>query len=235
MNLFYCPDIELSPILSESESLHCCRVLRMKEGDIIEVADGKGYRYMCRIVSANPKKTQVEIVSRHELARHHNYNVTLAIAPTKNIDRTEWAIEKAIEFGVDRIVLLKCAHSERKDVKTDRLMKVMVAALKQSLSPVMPELSELISIKDFIRNAPTGQKFIAYCGEKDEKLLMSKLVSPGQNVTVMIGPEGDFSPDEVEMAIEHGFRPVSLGESRLRTETAAIFAMAAIETINQRN
>lgn len=231
---FYAPDIESTGILPESDSAHCCRVLRMKEGDEVYVVDGKGKRFRCTIVEAHPKHTALEIMSAEELPPHWGVKITLAIAPTKNADRMEWLLEKIVEIGIDEIILLKCEHSERKVMKTERLEKVMVSAMKQSLKGVLPRLNGILSLKDFLKEAPEGpQKVMGYCDAAYPRMDFSHFCEAGRDIIIMIGPEGDFSPQEVELAVKSGFVPVTFGESRLRTETAALYGVTATHVLNQ--
>ena len=231
---FYAPDIENEPFLPEGESVHCARVLRMKEGDEIIVTDGKGARFNCMIVRSHPVHTQVIIKSKELMSSSRSYKLTLAVAPTKNSERMEWLVEKAVEIGVDRIVLLKCERSERKNLRTDRILKVMIAALKQSLDVKLPILEEITFFKDFVKACEgRGQKFFGYCSSEFPRKDLVKVCKPGEEVIVMIGPEGDFTPAEVELAVTYGFQPVTLGEKRLRTETAGVFAVSAVNVINQ--
>lgn len=231
---FYAPDIESDPHLPEGESAHCARVLRMKEGEEVVVTDGKSHRFFCRIINAHPSHTEVEIIRKEILAPERDYHLTLAVAPTKNADRMEWMVEKAVEVGVDRIVLLKCDRSERKILRTDRLRKVMVAAMKQSLSAKLPLLEEVMTFKEFVKGETLGtQKFFGYCSEEYPRKKLVTECKPGGKVSVMIGPEGDFSHSEVKEAMEAGFVPVTFGEKRLRTETAGVFAVCAVNIINQ--
>ena len=230
---FYAPDIKERGVLPESDSAHCCRVLRMKEGDEVTVVDGKGMRYLCRIVEAHSKHTAVEIISEEEVPNHWKAPITLAVAPTKHSDRMEWMLEKAVEIGVDRVVLLKCRRSERKEMKTERLEKVMVSAMKQSLKGVLPELQGMTDFNDFVKSQPlVSQKFFGYCDAAYPRREFVKQCKPGMPVVIMIGPEGDFSPEEVTTAVENGFMPVTFGKSRLRTETAALFGVTAVHVIN---
>ncbi len=231
MHRFYAPDIETSLCLPEEEAKHCFRVLRLKEGDEIEVVDGWGGLYHCR--SIDSRKSRVNIENKSKQLPHWGCNITIAITPTKNIDRLEWMVEKVVEMGVNRIVPLLCAHSERKVMKTERLNKIVVSAMKQSLKTVAPQLDELTPIRSVISVPFSGQKFIAYCGSEFPRRDFVKEYKKGEDVIVLIGPEGDFSPEEVSEAVGAGFVPVSLGESRLRTETAGMFACAAVHTINQ--
>lgn len=234
---FYAPDIETDYSLPEMESGHCCRVLRMKEGDTIHAVDGKGFAYECIITDANPKKTELDIISRLEEKRHWKPQITLAVAPTKNIDRMEWLLEKAVEIGIDRIIFLKCARSERKDVKTDRLNKILVSAMKQSMKASLPEFCGMKTFKEFINDLDalkdSSIKIMGYCSDEFPRKELVKVYEKGKDVTLLIGPEGDFSPDEVEMSVKSGFIPATFGNTRLRTETAALYALSAIHVINE--
>lgn len=230
---FYSPDIKTTLTLPEDESAHCCRVLRMKEGDHISVVDGKDHRYECVIVEAHPKHTVIEIVSEEEIHPYWKERIIVAVAPTKNIERIEWFIEKAVEIGVDEIYLIKCERSERKNIKLERLEKIVVSSMKQSLKLRLPKLIGLVDFKDFVSNLNCAQKFVGYCDKNVERRLFVKEFDPGEDVTIMIGPEGDFTPKEIELAFSHGFLPVSFGESRLRTETAALYATEAVHIIDQ--
>lgn len=230
---FFAPDIETIPLLPESDSQHCVRVLRKNNGDIIEVIDGKGFRYACRIVDAHSKHTMVEILEKKYFEKPWTGMITIAVAPTKNLDRMEWMAEKLTEIGVDRIVPLLCHHSERKELKTERIKKIVVSAMKQSLKTEMPIVEEMMPISAFLSEKGASQKFIAYCDSSMPKQLLSRLLTPQIDTTVLIGPEGDFSPEEVKLAIDKGFVPVSLGDCRLRTETAAIAACQTIHVVNQ--
>lgn len=231
---FYAPDILQANELPESESAHCCRVLRLKEGDEIVVTDGKGGRFKCEILNAHPSHTQFLIKEEISIKSEKNYTLTLAVAPTKNADRMEWMVEKAVEIGVDRIVLLKCKRSERKVMRRERLQKVMIAAMKQSLGTFLPELEELIDFKSFINNIRKDtQKFFGYCSEKYPRKEFANELRQGGDVVVMIGPEGDFTEEEVAEAVNAGFIPVTFGEKRLRTETAGVYAVCAVSVLNQ--
>ena len=229
MYLFYCPDIEKQQTLSEEESGHCVRVLRYTAGDEILITDGKGTTYTARITNPHPKHCDFEIVSCEKQERHHHFHLHIAIAPTKNIERMEWAIEKCVEIGVDEITPLLCRFSERKQLRTDRLEKIILSAAKQSLTPYLPVLHELTPCDAFIEaqrekvQRTQGQNFIAHC-YKDEKRYLKDVIERGRDALVLIGPEGDFSEQEVAEALAAGFIPVSLGDSRLRTETAAVVA-----------
>lgn len=230
---FYSPDIVSTNTLSETESGHCCRVLRMKEGDHIYVVDGKGREYECEITDANPKHTSVEIIAERDDPKQWKECIVLAVAPTKNIDRIEWMLEKAVEIGVDEIVLLKCDHSERKNINAERLEKIIVSAMKQSLKATLPLFRGLISFKEFMEMVDTKNRFMGYCDEKTERREFAKEYAGNEDLTILIGPEGDFSPDELSLAIEKGFLPVTFGDSRLRTESAALFAVTAVHVIDR--
>lgn len=231
---FYAPDIETTGELPESDSAHCCRVLRMKEGEEIYVVDGKGSRFRCVILEAHPKHTLVEIQEREQIPNHWDFELTLAVAPTKHADRMEWMLEKAVEIGIDRVVLLKCARSERKIMKTERLKKVMISAMKQSLKGVLTILEDVTDFDSFVKSVPIGVgKYFGYCSPDYPRADFSQNCKVKTPLVIMIGPEGDFSPDEVSLAVEHGFLPVTFGDSRLRTETAALYAVTAAHVINR--
>lgn len=234
MHRFYAPDIETVNLLPEEEAQHCVRVLRLKEGDQVEIVDGKGHLFLCEIVSANHKNCAVSIVEKTDVAPHWGCRLTVVIAPTKNIDRFEWMLEKSVEMGVDRIIPVLCRYSERKQLKTERLNKILVSAMKQSLKATLPQLDELTPVMDVINSVgKDGQRFIAYCDKEIPRRDLVKEYRKGSDVVIMIGPEGDFSKEEIRAALDAGFVPVTLGKSRLRTETAGVFAVAAVHTINQ--
>lgn len=232
---FYAPDIETCPILPESDSQHCVRVLRMKEGDIIEVIDGKGYRYECKLIDAHPKKAHIEIINKIYVPLSWFNNITVAIAPTKHIDRMEWVVEKMTEIGINRIIPIHCKYSERKEIKIERLEKIAISAMKQSLKAVLPQIEPMTPLKDVIKNIDIKQKFIAYCDSSIPRLLFSKEYEANKDVIILIGPEGDFAKDEIIYAIDNGYKPISLGDNRLRTETAALAACQTCHIINQIN
>lgn len=223
MALFYVPDIAERWELSEEEAAHALRVLRLNVGDRLEITDGKGKIYRTTIASIVGKHCYVESCEPFEMRKKWQGSVHIAIAPTKNMDRIEWFAEKATEVGVDTITFLNCRFSERKVVKTERVERIVVSAMKQSLKYSKPVVDEMVDFKKFIAAERPGAKFIAHCYDSERVLLKDVLV-PGEDATVLIGPEGDFSPEEVEMAVKAGYRPVSLGSSRLRTETAALVA-----------
>lgn len=229
MELFYSDDIRAGICtLNEEESVHCVRVLRHREGDVISVIDGKGTLLECSITDASPKGTSARILSETGNWGSHPYSLHIAICPTKNNDRTEWFAEKATEVGVDRISPVIGDRSERRVFKSDRLRKIVLSAAKQSLKGAVPVISEPVSVREFIAAAPADAlRMIAYCFEGDtERISMKEAVGNSEydRFVVMIGPEGDFSPEEARLAVEAGFIPVHLGPSRLRTETAAVTA-----------
>ena len=236
MHRFYCPDIADTLTLGEDDSKHCVKVLRMGEGDTIEVVDGNGNLYTCRISLAHPKRCAVELVESVKQSPHWGHQIVLGIAPTKNLDRMEWLVEKCVEMGVDRIIPLRCHNSERTVLKTERLKKIMVSAMKQSLKATLPRLDEITPIDKVLAEPFDGVRFIAYCDEmlpRDQRSTIAGTYMPGRNVMVLIGPEGDFSPEEVRSACDAGFVPVTLGESRLRTETAGMMAVGFIHALDQ--
>ncbi|HAH25320.1 MAG TPA: 16S rRNA (uracil(1498)-N(3))-methyltransferase [Prolixibacteraceae bacterium] len=233
MHIFYTPDITGTHYtLDETESKHCVRVLRLEQGDEIILVDGWGGFFTAQIVDPNPKRCAVKVIKSQLEFGLRSFHVHVAIAPTKNIERIEWFLEKTTEIGVDHVTPILCRFSERKDIKTDRLEKVMVSAMKQSLKAYLPQLDPLTKFSDFISRPFEGQKFIAHCDEQHRDLL-KKMILPNQNYLILIGPEGDFSPEEIKMAIDAGFHPVSLGDSRLRTETAGVVACHTFNLMNE--
>ena len=234
MHLFYTPAIQNSSFtLDEDESKHAIRVLRLLAGDIIYLMDGKGGLYECNITDANPKRCTVSIVKKEQTEKRKT-SLHLAVAPTKNMDRMEWLVEKATEIGMDEISMLLSANSERAIIKTERLEKIAVSAIKQSLKTYLPLINEMIPFKKFVENhkAFSGKKCIAYCGEGDKKPLKN-VIDSNSNALILIGPEGDFTKEEVAFAIQNGFETVSLGNSRLRTETAALVACHTFNLIQE--
>ena len=223
MALFYAPDIEKTWELPEDEAAHCLRVLRLGVGDHLEVTDGKGKLFKMEIVSTAGKHCKVEAVETTEIPKGWQGNLTIAIAPTKNMDRMEWLAEKATEIGWDRVVFLNCRFSERKVIKTERIERIVVSGMKQSLKFNKTAVEEMTDFNRFINAEHKGAKFIAHCYEGNKQNLNDCLVA-GEDATILIGPEGDFSKEEVESAIKAGFIPISLGNSRLRTETAGLVA-----------
>jgi 16S rRNA (uracil1498-N3)-methyltransferase len=212
-------------LLPEEESLHAVKVLRLQPGDEVMLLDGRGGVYRAEITLPHPKRCGFSILSEEHRSTGRSYRLHVAIAPTKNIERLEWFIEKAVEIGVDEITPLLCQFSERKQVKDDRLEKILLSACKQSIQAVFPVLNPLTNFKELVDTATAECKTIAHCYPHDKKDFRA-VCSGYSDILVLIGPEGDFSPEEVEMAMAHDFIPVSLGESRLRTETAGIMACA---------
>lgn len=231
---FYAPDIADTLILPEDDAKHCLKVLRKSVGDIVEVVDGRGTRYKCRLTSDNPRKATVEITESVAVPPSWGTDITVAVAPTKNMDRMEWLVEKLTEIGVNRIVPLLCRHSERKEIKADRLQRIAVSAMKQSLKATLPDIRPMTPIKNAIADLNAEAKFIAYCDPSIPRILFAKAYNPQvRSCVVLIGPEGDFDPDEIRLAFDNGYSPISLGDSRLRTETAALCACDTIHIINQ--
>lgn len=231
MSLFYVPNLSTASILPEEESLHAVKVLRLKTGDSIQIVDGKGGFYNAQITTPHHKHCAFEITETLVDASRRNYKLHIAIAPTKNIDRLEWFIEKATEIGIDEITPVFCQNSERKVVKEERLEKIIVSAAKQSLKAKFPTLNLPCSFNEFIRTYSAEQQFIAHC-YNDDKMLLKSEIKHGKSILILIGPEGDFSPEEVSTAIKNGYQPVSLGDSRLRTETSGVVACCTVTFCN---
>lgn len=228
LHLFHLPSLaEGQTLLPDDEAAHALRVLRMKEGDMLHATDGKGFFYETRIVSVSARQCRVEIISRVAQSPLWQGGIHIAVAPTKNMDRTEWFAEKSTEIGCDAFHFLNCRNSERRVLKTERIERIVVSAVKQSHKARMPEINGMDPFGKFIARPFGGQKFIAHCYEnpEHEKPLLADVVSETGDTLVLIGPEGDFTPDEVAAAEAAGFRSVSLGRSRLRTETAALAAV----------
>lgn len=244
MQLFYCKDItpEGYATLDAEESRHAVRVLRLREGDTMHVTDGQGHLYECRVVEASDKACTVETQgaaypndtfvyreTRHAASLH------LAVAPTKNPSRMEWLVEKAVEVGVGEITLLDCDHSERSFLKTDRLERLALSAMKQSLHLTLPRIHPAVKLREWLRTFAGGTpalQFIAHCEADQPRTPLATALEAGRDAVVLIGPEGDFSQEEIDLALACGFRPVSLGPSRLRTETAALYAAVAFSITN---
>ena len=233
MHVFYTPDIATNVEMPEEEVGHCLRVLRLTTGDEVTLTDGKGNFYKAVISAATNKRCQLKVVETLPQEKGWTGWLHVAMAPTKNMDRTEWFAEKATEIGFDELTFLNCRYSERKVIKTDRVDKILVSAIKQSLKANKPVLNEMIDFNKFIALDFKGQKFICHCYEGEKKLLKEAIV-PGEDALILVGPEGDFSEEEVAKAIEAGFQPVSLGKSRLRTETAALVVAHTLNLFNQK-
>jgi 16S rRNA (uracil1498-N3)-methyltransferase len=233
MQLFYNPNIDNSAAqftFSPEESKHIIKVLRKKEGDVLNITNGKGYWFEAKIISADAKKCKAQIfdTTKKHQTKHWFH---IAVAPTKMNDRFEWFLEKATEIGVNEITPIICERSERKKLKMERLQKVVQSGMKQSLRTYLPKLNAPVSFDEFATQDHNGLLFIAHC-EDEEKLDLKRRVAPDKDITILIGPEGDFSSTEINRAYETGFLPVSLGTSRLRTETAAIVACTTVAIIN---
>lgn len=233
MHLFYTPDIAETLTLPEVESGHCVRVLRLVEGDEIGLIDGRGTFYRAAIDLAHNKRCKVRILEERSQPAHWVGPIEVAIAPTKNLDRMEWFTEKTTEMGIDAIVPLLCRFSERKELKVERIEKIAISAMKQSLKAVLPRIDEMTPFERYVREPFDGQKFIAHCYADEERKLLSQTYKAGSSARILIGPEGDFSPEEVTLAIENGYVPISLGASRLRTETAGVVACHTLHTLNE--
>lgn len=223
MQLFYAPDLT-PPLytLSAEESRHCTRSLRLGRGDMVNLTDGRGTLYRAEIVDADQGACTVKVVEQIEGWGARGYKLTVAVAPTKNTDRYEWFLEKATEVGIDRVIPIVCDHSERRVLRRDRGEKIIISAAKQSLKTLFPTLDELTPLSEVLAMPFEGKKFIAHCEEESERVYLGDLLSAGEDALVLIGPEGDFSPREIEAARAAGFVEVTLGNERLRTETAAL-------------
>lgn len=217
----------------ENESKHIITVLRHKAGDCIHVTEGKGVMYRARIISEDPRQCLASITGTMPSFNKHNYYLHIAIAPTKNADRMEWFVEKTVELGIDEISPIICEHSERRRINKERLQKIALSAMKQSFKTHITEINDIIHFKDFIKNRFDGKKFIACLDNQKGNTSLAVNYSKGENALILIGPEGDFSKEEIHTAIEHNYTPVSLGNSRLRTETAGITACCWVYYNNQ--
>jgi len=256
MTLFYVPNLISGSVLPEEESLHAIKVLRLSVGDKIGVVDGKGSYHIAKITVPHHKHCGFEIVETQHDYGKRNYKLHIAIAPTKNIERLEWFIEKATEIGIDEITPIVCRYSERKSIKEERFEKIIVSASKQSVKAFFPKLNPLCTFEEFLVKYDASQKFIAHCytspqpspeemeTTKNELIIINQQsifnrkllkdeISKSANILILIGPEGDFSLEEVEKAISMNYLPISLGESRLRTETAGVVACTTVAIVNQ--
>ncbi len=235
MQLFYNPDISETTKefkINADESKHLLKVLRKKKGDEFQITNGKGWLFVASLVNVDPKNTTAMVVSSQK--RHRKmHSLHMVVAPTKSNDRFEWFLEKATEIGVNEITPIFCNRSERKTLKMARLQKVLQGAMKQSLRTYLPVLHEPISFTEYMKKKHSGILFIAHCHD-EEKMELKRRIAPDKPITILIGPEGDFTEAEVDLAYEHGFLSVSLGESRLRTETAAIYACTTVAVFNSR-
>ena len=233
MNVFYLPDAQIGTIsFPEEESKHIVKVLRMKEGDRFCVTDGNGSLYDAELIDAHPKRAMANLSNQRNGYDIRDFKVSIAIAPTKLNERTEWFLEKSTEIGIDEVKLFSSYHSERRVANVDRFKKIVISAMKQSVKSKMPIVEDMVSFDKLVKQNYEGQKFIAWIDDNVKEQLCD-LYKKGENALVLIGPEGDFSKEEVALAKEYGFIPVSLGEARLRTETAAVVACHTIQLINQ--
>ena len=235
MHLFYTPDVDASHpmyFLSEEESKHCVRVLRLQIGDSVQLIDGHGGLYSAILHEAHPKRTILKITGVQTEFGKRNHYLHIAIAPTKNIERFEWFLEKATEMGIDEITPIVCQRSERKEIKTDRSAKIITSAIKQSLKAYHPILNLPITFNQFIQQQFSAQKFIAHCINDSKSSLAAAIEKMGSYV-ILIGPEGDFTPAEIDLALQNDYKAITLGDSRLRTETAALAACFEINLLNR--
>ncbi|TXD52052.1 MULTISPECIES: 16S rRNA (uracil(1498)-N(3))-methyltransferase [unclassified Polaribacter] len=235
MQLFYNPDIDTktsSITFDKVESRHIVRVLRKKERDTLHITNGKGFLFDAKIIVASDKKCVADIIKVQEKPKPWLYYLHVAIAPTKNNDRIEWFLEKATEIGIDEITPIICSNSERRFVKLERFEKIIQSAMKQSLKFTLPKINEPVKFNEFINQNFEGKMCIAHC-EDGHKNLLQSVIKPAEKTTILIGPEGDFSSDEIAKAFDKKFIPISLGESRLRTETAGLVAVNIVSFVNE--
>jgi 16S rRNA (uracil1498-N3)-methyltransferase len=223
MQLFYAPDLSGKPILPEDEAKHCIKILRHKTGDIIDVTDGKGYFYSCKILNSN--NCSLEIIEKRADPSKRDFYFHLAVAPTKSGERTDWMIEKAVEFGIDELSFLNCDHNERSKINIERCDRIAISAMKQSLKANLVKINDIVPFHGFIKAVKQETRFIAHCDSTIQRKELNKS-SISENILCCIGPEGDFSKPEIGLAMQNGFESIKLGDSRLRTETAAIAVCA---------
>ena len=234
MQIFYAPDInDETYVLDENESKHCIRVLRMTRGTIVKLIDGKGSIYEGFINDPDPKKCRINITGVIRNFEKRNYRLHIGISPLKNHERFEWFIEKSVEIGIDEVTPVICRNTEKSGIKTERVNNLIISAMKQSIKADKPVLNTPCSFTDFVKNDKKGIRMIAHCRANTEKSKIDQVYSKGEDAIVLIGPEGDFSEEEINLAICNEFRPVHLGSSRLRTETAGVAACHSIYFINQ--
>jgi 16S rRNA (uracil1498-N3)-methyltransferase len=237
MQLFFNPELETNLTefkFDKTESRHIVRVLRKREGDVLHITNGKGFLFEAEIIDANDNKCCVRITNTIAKEKGWNYHLHIAVAPTKLNDRMEWFLEKATEIGIDEITPIICQHSERKVVKLERFEKITRTAMKQSLKFYLPKINPAKTFKEFLATEHSGQKFIAHCEKQDKKSFKNEIL-PNTDATILIGPEGDFSTKEIDLALQKKYTPITLGESRLRTETAALVACHSVAFTNQRD
>lgn len=233
MHVFYTPDLTSNQYsLNEEESKHCSKVLRLGVGDVIHLIDGRGGLYQAQIIEVGKKNVQLKIIEQQLEFGKRNHHLHIAIAPTKNIDRLEWFLEKATEIGIDEITPIICDRSERKIIKEERLEKVITSAVKQSLTAYHPKLNNATSFTELMKSNLEAQKFIAHC-LPGHKPYINQIAQQYQSYIVLIGPEGDFTSQEIDLALQNGYKQVTLGNTRLRTETAALTACFEVNYINR--
>lgn len=234
MQLFYSNILDGNQFtFDENESKHIIKVLRHKSGDTIHVTNGSGKIYKARLIDDKPQECTAEIITTIPSIKKHDYYLHIAIAPTKNQQRLEWFVEKAVEMGIDEISPLICKHSERKRIKKERLDKIAISAMKQSFKTHITRINDIISFPDLIKSDFDGKKLLAHPGREKEAESLALNYKRKENVLILIGPEGDFSDEEIKLALENNFIPVSLGKSRLRTETAGMAACCWVYYLNQ--
>lgn len=229
---FFAPDITETLQLPESDSRHAVRVLRMNEGDTLQVIDGKGHTYTCRLIDAHSKHASVEILSCADSPLPWPQQLAVAVAPTKHMDRMEWLVEKMTEIGVNTFIPLLCDRSERREIKTERLEKIAVSAMKQSLKATLPTVMPMTPLREVLAMMPEARRMVAYCDPAIPRVDFTEVYIPRRDTLILIGPEGDFSPKEIEQTLAAGFSPVTLGDNRLRTETAALYALTACHILD---
>ena len=232
--LFYAPQLREEQQLPEAEALHAIRALRTSVGDELLVTDGRGTLYETVVTTVDRRHCLVSITREEAWHKYWTANWSIAVAPTKNIDRIEWMVEKMVEVGVDEIILLRTKHSERKHVHTERLERIVQSAMKQSQKALLPTLRTDVSAAELFAEARQSVRLIAHCREgiSPDRVTIDRAFVPGEDVLIAIGPEGDFTTEEIEEALRTGFVPITLGESRLRTETAGLIALQWLHTLS---
>lgn len=234
MHVFYTPDILSNEyVLNEEESRHCIKVLRLSIGALVYLIDGKGGLYKAQITGETKRNVSLQVIELTKEYNKRNHHLHIAVAPTKNIDRLEWFLEKATEIGIEEITPIICDRSERRVVKEDRLTKVITSAVKQSLQAYHPKLNPQINLLDFLKLENDSNKMIAHCLNEESRQYINEIAMPHQSYTILIGPEGDFTPAEIELALQKGYKPLTLGNTRLRTETAALAACFEVNYLNR--
>ena len=232
MHVFFVHDLTGNMLsLTEEESRHCAKVLRLRRGDQVAVTDGKGLWALASIEEPHPKSSLLKIIRKNEQYGRRPFSLHMAVAPTKSIDRFEWFLEKATECGIDEITPVYCDNSERRIIKPQRLEKILVAAMKQSLRAYLPKLNPAIDLREFLQQPAPANAFMAHCADGEKQTLAGNYQT-GEDVTMLVGPEGDFTPEEIDLATGAGYQAISMGSHRLRTETAAVALCVQINTLN---